>query len=142
MRGNIRKWMVVGALASASLLFPACSNTNRDNAGGAQTETGTGGAGSVGMEDQGIGGAGGTGDVGMEDQGIGGAGGAGGAKKGAKGAMDAGMSPADAGTAPMDAGTGGAGLGDDNQELGTPGEGVSGDQDVNDSPGGTGGVKR
>ncbi|WP_306818218.1 hypothetical protein [Archangium lipolyticum] len=140
MRGNIRKWMVVGALASASLLFPACSDTNR---GGAQTETGTGGAGSVGMEDQGIGGAGGAGDVQMDEQGIGGAGGAGGAKKGTRGgATDAGMSPADAGMSPADAGTGGAGLGDENQELGTPGEGVTGEQDVNNSPAGTGGAKR
>jgi hypothetical protein len=144
MRGNIRKWMVVGALASASLLFPACSNTNRDNAGGVQTETGTGGAGGVGMEDPGIGGAG---SVGLEDQGIGGSGGA---KKGTTkggtgtqgGAMDGGMSPADGGMAPTDAGTGGAGLDDPGQELGTPGEGVTGDQDVNNSPAGTGGAKR
>ena len=140
MRGNIRKWMVVGALASVSLLFPACSNTNRDNAGGAQTETGTGGAGSVGMEDPGIGGAGGTGDVSLEDQGIGGSGGA--KKRTPQGGMGTQGKTMDGGMAPTDAGLGGAGLDDPGQELGTPGEGVTGDQDINNSPAGTGGAKR
>jgi len=60
MRGSIRKWMVVGALASASLLFPACSDTNRGMDTGMREQTGTGGAGDVGMEDQGVGGSGGT----------------------------------------------------------------------------------
>ncbi len=115
MRG-IRKWMVVGALASASLLFPACSDTNRGMDTGMQEQTGTGGAGDVGMEDQGIGGSGGT-----------------------KGGTKGGTTPmgTDAGTA-ADAGTGGTGL--DNQDVGTSGQGVTGDDGVGTTRTPSGGV--
>lgn len=122
MRGSIRKWMVVGALASASLVFPACSDTNRGMDTGMQEQTGTGGAGDVGM-----------GDVGMEDQGIGGSGGTKGGTKGGTTPMGA-----DAGTA-ADAGTGGTGL-DNNQDVGTSGQGVTGDDGVGTTRTPSGGV--
>jgi len=120
MRGSIRKWMVVGALASASLLFPACSDTNRGMDTGMQEQTGTGGAGDVGMEDQGIGGSGGT------------KGGTMGGPKGGTTTMGT-----DAGT-PTDAGTGGTGL--DNQDVGTSGQGVTGDDGVGTTRTPSGGV--
>ncbi len=120
MRG-IRKWMVMGALASASLLFPACSDTNRGMDTGMQEQTGTGGAGDVGMEDQGIGGSGGTKGGTM-----------GGTKGGTTGTMGT-----DAGT-PADAGTGGTGL--DNQDVGTSGQGVTGDDGVGTTRTPSGGV--
>lgn len=83
MRGSIRKWLVVGTLASASLLFPACADTNKGADIGTQEEMGTGGAGSAGMEGQ---------------EGIGGSG-------------TGGTMARDAGTpGPSDAGTGGAGM--------------------------------
>ncbi|WP_375768156.1 hypothetical protein NR798_41825 [Archangium gephyra] len=99
MRGHIRKWVVVGALASASLLFPGCADTNRGADTGAQEPMmGTGGAGGAGMEGQeGIGGSG--------------TGGTGGAHKGTHGATGGGTTARDAGTpGPADAGTGGAGM--------------------------------
>jgi hypothetical protein len=122
MRGSIRKWMVVGALASASLVFPACSNTNRGTEDtGMLEQTGTGGAGDVGMEDPGIGGSGGT---------KGGT--TGGTKGGTTGTMGA-----DAGTA-ADAGTGGTGF--DNQDVGTSGQGVTGGEGVGTTRTPSGGV--
>lgn len=58
MRGNIRKWVVLGAVAVASWLVPGCTNTNRDagdqaapietGTGGSDDTTGTGGAGTGG----------------------------------------------------------------------------------------------
>jgi hypothetical protein len=45
MRGNIRKWVVLGAVAAASWLVPGCTNTNRDAEEQTPIETGTGGAG-------------------------------------------------------------------------------------------------
>ncbi|OJT19661.1 hypothetical protein BO221_35460 [Archangium sp. Cb G35] len=90
MRGSIRKWLVVGTLASASLLFPACADTNQGADTGTQEQMGTGGAGSAGMEGQ----------EGMGGSGTGGT-------HGAKG----GTMARDAGTpGPADAGTGGAGM--------------------------------
>lgn len=84
MRGSIRKWCVVGALASASLLFPGCADTNQGAEMDAQDQLGTGGAGGAGLEGQeGIGGSGtmardagmpadaGTGGAGMEGQDVG-----------------------------------------------------------------------
>ncbi|QRK09850.1 hypothetical protein JQX13_07000 [Archangium violaceum] len=111
MRGNIRRWLVVGALASASLLFPGCTNTNR---GGdeAQNEMGTGGSGSVGLEEQS--GMGGSGSVSLEDQGLGGSEDA---RQGAQGTQGDVMT--------QDAGTGGAGL-EGSQSTGTKGRGVTG----------------
>ncbi len=105
MRGNIRKWMVVGALASAALLFPGCQDTNRGGEqGGMQEQPGTGGAGDVGMEDQGVGGAGGT------------------QKGGTRGTTGGGTMTQDAGTAPMDAGTGGAGFEEFESDTGESGD--------------------
>jgi len=122
MRGSIRKWMVVGALASASLVFPACTNTNRGTEDtGMLEQTGTGGAGDVGMEEPGIGGSGGT---------------KGGTTGGTKGGTMAPMG-ADAGTA-TDAGTGGTGF--DNQDVGTSGQGVTGDEGVGTTRTPSGGV--
>ncbi|HEX8439191.1 hypothetical protein [Archangium sp.] len=134
MRGNIRKWMVVGALASAALLFPGCQDTNRGvDQGGMQDQTGTGGAGGEGII--------------LEDQeGIGGSGGTGGTKGGAKGTTGGGSMARDAGTAPMDAGTGGAGFED--QDLGTQGGGVTGggsdvgSGDIDSDTGGSGDVHK
>jgi hypothetical protein len=48
----MRKWVVLGALAAVSWLVPGCTNTNRDTASEAQTETGTGGAGGAGQVPQ------------------------------------------------------------------------------------------
>jgi len=107
MRGSIRKWLVVGALASASLLFPGCADTNRGADLDAQDQMGTGGAGGAGMEGQ---------------EGIGGSG-TGGTGAASKGATGGGTMARDAGT-PADAGTGGAGM--EGQDVGTPGQGVSG----------------
>lgn len=109
MRGSIRKWLVVGSLASASLLFPACADTNKGADTGTQEQMGTGGAGSAGMEGQE--GMGGSGTSGTETH-----------KKGAKGG---GTMARDAGTpGPTDAGTGGAGM--QGQDVGSTGQGVSG----------------
>ncbi|MFY0528327.1 hypothetical protein ACN28I_35910 [Archangium gephyra] len=96
MRGSIRKWVVVGALASASLLFPGCADTNQGADMDVQDQMGTGGAGGAGMEGQ---------------EGTGGSG------------TGGGTMARDAGT-PADAGTGGAGM--EGQDVGTPGQGVSG----------------
>jgi hypothetical protein len=101
MRGSIRKWWVVGALASASLLFPGCTNTNRGS-DDTRNPMGTGGSGGASLEDQGMGGSGGAG---LGDEGTGGSG-SGGAHKGAKGTHGGGTMTPDAGT-PADAGTGG-----------------------------------
>jgi hypothetical protein len=91
VRGSIRKWLVVGTLASASLLFPACADTNKGADIGTQEEMGTGGAGSAGMEGQEATGGSGTG--------------------GTHGAKGGGTMARDAGTpGPSDAGTGGAGM--------------------------------
>nr|AYM53655.1 hypothetical protein [Archangium violaceum] len=98
MRGSIRKWLVVGTLASASLLFPACADTNQGADTGTQEQMGTGGAGSAGMEGQE--GMGGSGTSGTEPH-----------KKGTHGAKGGGTMAHDAGTpGPTDAGTGGAGM--------------------------------
>ncbi|HEX8820672.1 MAG TPA: hypothetical protein VF794_12155, partial [Archangium sp.] len=120
---RIGKWMVVGALASAALLFPACSDTNRGVDTGLRNDTGMGGAGDVGM---------------MEDQGIGGSGGTKGTKstKGAHGTM-----AGDAGTTgPTDAGTGGAGDVGMDQDVGTSGQGVTGDEGADPTRTESGGV--
>lgn len=109
MRGSIRKWWVVGTLASASLLFPGCTDTNRGM--DTQEQMGTGGAGSAGME-------------GEEGMGGSGTGGAGGADKGPPGTTGGGTTR-DAGTmGPADAGTGGAGLED--QDVVVPDQDVTG----------------
>nr|AYM53850.1 hypothetical protein [Archangium sp.] len=82
MRGSIRRWLVVGTLASASLLFPACADTNQETDTATQEQMGTGGAGSAGMEGQEGKGGSGTGGTmardavtpGPTDAGTGGAG--------------------------------------------------------------------
>ena len=70
MRGNIRKWVVLGAVAAASWLVPGCTNTHRDaeeqtpietGTGGSDDTTGTGGAGDTGT--------GGTGDTVQQETG-------------------------------------------------------------------------
>lgn len=119
MRGSIRRWLVVGALASASLCFPGCTNTNRGS-DEPQNQAGTGGSGGASLEDQGMGGSGGAG---LGDEGTGGSG-TGGAHKGAKGTHGGGSMKPDAGT-PADAGTGGAGF-EGSQSTGTTGQGVTG----------------
>lgn len=49
MRGSIRKWVVLGAVAAASWLVPGCTNTNRGDAENqTPVETGTGGSGDMG----------------------------------------------------------------------------------------------
>jgi hypothetical protein len=59
MSWNMKKWMMLGSLASAALLVPACSDTNRgavdEEVAPVEMERGTGGGGDVGM--------GGTGDA-------------------------------------------------------------------------------
>jgi hypothetical protein len=90
MRGSIRKWLVVGTLASASLLFPACADTNKGADLDTPEQMGTGGAGSAGMEGQ----------------------------EGTHGAKGGGPMARDAGT--PDAGTGGAGLGSDEESGDLP----------------------
>jgi hypothetical protein len=102
MRGSIRRWLVMGALASASLWFPGCTNTNRGS-DDTQERMGTGGSGGASLEDQGMGGSGGAG---LGNEGTGGSGGAH-KDKGAKGTHGGGTLNMDAGT-PADAGTGGA----------------------------------
>ncbi|KFA87167.1 hypothetical protein [Archangium violaceum] len=97
MRGSIRKWLVVGTVASASLLFPACADTNQGADTATQEQMGTGGAGSMGMEGQE--GLGGSGTSGTETH------------KGTHGAKGGGTMARDAGTpGPTGAGTGGAGM--------------------------------
>jgi hypothetical protein len=116
MSWNMRKWMMLGSLASAALLVPACSNTNRGAADeevapvemerGVENEAGTGGAGDVGM--------GGTGD-----------------------AFDTSNDVGSGNVVEDEAGTGGTG---DNveQELGSDGQGVSGSENkADDAPGRT-----
>ncbi|PTL81400.1 hypothetical protein DAT35_25190 [Vitiosangium sp. GDMCC 1.1324] len=79
--------MVVGALASASLLFPGCTNTQRGAEDEAQGQMGTGGSGSAGTEEPS------------------GTGGSGGAHKGTRGTKGGGATAHDAGTpGPADAG--------------------------------------
>nr|AYM53719.1 hypothetical protein [Archangium gephyra] len=109
MRGSIRKWLVVGTVASASLLFPACADTNHGADTGTQEQMGTGGAGMEGQE-----GTGGSGTSGTEKH-----------KKGTHGAKGGGTMARDAGTSgPTDAGMGGAGM--EGQDVGSTGQGVSG----------------
>ncbi|HEX5754454.1 MAG TPA: hypothetical protein VFZ09_50185 [Archangium sp.] len=104
MRGSIRRWWAVGTLASASLLFPACADTNKGTDTATQEQMGTGGAGSAGMEGQE--GIGGSGTAGTETH------------KATHGAKGGGTMARDAGTpGPADAGTGGAGL-DSERESG------------------------
>lgn len=59
MRGSIRRWLVVGALASASWVFPGCTNSNRGS-DESQNQMGTGGSGGASLEEQGMGGSGGA----------------------------------------------------------------------------------
>jgi hypothetical protein len=133
MRGSIRKWWVMGALTSAALLFPGCSDTNRGMDTGVQDPMGTGSVGGAGMtEDLGGTGGSGIGGTGIDSSGIGGSGGA---EKGAKGG-----GARDAGTpGPADAGTGGAGL-EGSQETGSSGQGVSGDEGVTNTRTPSGGI--
>ncbi|REG29423.1 hypothetical protein ATI61_107119 [Archangium gephyra] len=98
MRGSIRRWLVMGTVASASLLFAACADTNKGADLDTPEQMGTGGAGSAGMEGQE--GMGGSGTGGTETH------------KATPGAKGGGTMARDAGTpGPADAGTGGAGLG-------------------------------
>jgi hypothetical protein len=110
MSWNMRKWMVLGSLASAALLVPACTNTNRgaadEDVAPVEMERGTGGAGDTGM--------GGAGD-----------------------AFDTSNDENSGNVVNGQEGTGGAGN-DAQQDLGTDGQGVSGSENkADDAPGRT-----
>jgi hypothetical protein len=97
MRENIRKWLVLGALASVALVYPGCKSDSRGTAARNADSMMLGGS----------------------EEGTGGSGKAGTAAPGKKAGTHS--MATDAGT-PTDAGTGGAG----SESMGTSGQGVSG----------------